>query len=72
MFGGNITGVYKDLVPYERIVQAWRMKHWPEGHYSDVTLKIQDLDDQCRLELHQTDIPAVDFDTVKVEIRVPG
>ena len=31
IFGGNVTGVIKDLVPHQRIVQAWRFSSWDEG-----------------------------------------
>ena len=31
MFGGSVQGIIKDLVPYKRIVQAWRFSSWPEG-----------------------------------------
>jgi activator of HSP90 ATPase len=34
MFDGHITGRHVELVPGKRIVQAWRAKDWPEGHYS--------------------------------------
>ena len=33
-FGGHITGRHVELVPNQRIVQAWRAKSWPEGLYS--------------------------------------
>ena len=35
-FGGVITGRNIELVPNQRIVQAWRVKMWPEGLYSIV------------------------------------
>lgn len=51
LFGGNIIGTFEELVPYEKIVQLWRYKQWPEGHYSTVTLHI---DEKVRLLLsHQ-------------------
>jgi activator of HSP90 ATPase len=33
-FGGHITGRHVELVPNQRVVQAWRAKTWPEGLYS--------------------------------------
>ncbi len=33
-FGGMIEGRHIELVAGERIVQAWRAKPWPAGHYS--------------------------------------
>lgn len=40
LFDGNITGKFEELVPNEKIVQSWRYKQWPSGHYSQVTIKI--------------------------------
>jgi len=34
LFGGYITGRHVELVPNERIVQAWRTGAWPAGVYS--------------------------------------
>jgi activator of HSP90 ATPase len=34
IFGGHITGRHVELLPNQRIVQAWRAKTWPEGSYS--------------------------------------
>lgn len=33
-FGGHVTGRHVELVPGQRVVQAWRAKTWPEGMYS--------------------------------------
>lgn len=40
LFGGNINGTFKELVPHKKIVKEWRYKQWPQGHYSTVTLNI--------------------------------
>ncbi|MDP9147594.1 MAG: SRPBCC domain-containing protein [Acidobacteriota bacterium] len=34
LFGGHIVGRNIELVPNERIVQAWRVVDWEPGHYS--------------------------------------
>jgi uncharacterized protein YndB with AHSA1/START domain len=34
IFGGHIVGRNVELVPDERIVQAWRVVDWDPGHYS--------------------------------------
>jgi activator of HSP90 ATPase len=34
LFAGHIVGRNLDLVPNQRIVQAWRVVTWPEGIYS--------------------------------------
>lgn len=35
-----MTGIIKDLVPYKRIVQAWRFSSWPEGGMVDSTVSL--------------------------------
>lgn len=42
LFGGNITGKFEELVRNEKIVQSWRYKQWPNGHFSQVTLEISE------------------------------
>ena len=39
LFGGYITGRHIELVPGERVVQAWRSK-WKPGEYSIVTFAL--------------------------------
>jgi activator of HSP90 ATPase len=34
IFGGHILGRNLELVPHQRIVQAWRVVDWDAGHYS--------------------------------------
>jgi hypothetical protein len=34
LFGGHIIGRHLELVPFERIVQAWRVVDWGPGWYS--------------------------------------
>jgi activator of HSP90 ATPase len=34
LFGGHIVGRHLELVPNERIVQAWRVVDWEPGRYS--------------------------------------
>lgn len=39
LFGGNISGKFEELIRNEKIVQTWRYKQWPSGHFSHVTLQ---------------------------------
>ncbi|HTD02199.1 SRPBCC family protein [Undibacterium sp.] len=39
-FGGMITGRHIELVPNQRIVQAWRVAKWEEGVYSIVRFQL--------------------------------
>ena len=40
MFGGRIEGRNVELVPNQRIVQAWRPASWPAGVYSIVRFEL--------------------------------
>jgi activator of HSP90 ATPase len=40
-YGGLILGRNVELVPNQRIVQAWRSKDWPEGTYSIVKFELR-------------------------------
>ena len=56
-FGGQITGRQIELIPDERIVQAWRVKAWPEGVFSEVRFDISASGDATTLELTHTGYP---------------
>lgn len=62
LFGGNVSGEFTELVPDRRIEMRWRFKTWPDGHYSNVTLELEQKPDGTELRLKQTEIPANNFD----------
>ncbi|XP_063849469.1 activator of 90 kDa heat shock protein ATPase homolog 1-like isoform X1 [Scylla paramamosain] len=64
-FGGNISGEFEELVPNKRIVQKWRFKSWPCGHYSKVTLEIDQKEDCTQIKLTQTSVPASEVEKTK-------
>jgi activator of HSP90 ATPase len=41
LFNGHIIGRNVELVPNERIVQAWRVVTWPQGDYSIVRFELK-------------------------------
>lgn len=47
LFGGNVTGEFKELVPGKKIVQYWRYKQWPDQHFSEVTFNIEEKVINC-------------------------
>jgi activator of HSP90 ATPase len=57
MFGGIIVGRHVELVPYERIVQAWREKDWPAGVYSIVKFQLDEQGAQTKLVFDHTGFP---------------
>src|SRR5258706_4874375 len=48
MFGGLIIGRNVELVPKERIVQAWRPAHWEAGVYSLVKFELKEWGSQTK------------------------
>ena len=62
MFGGQIVGRNVELVPSQRIVQAWRPSHWDPGIYSIVHFELKPRAQQCTLVFDHTSFPAGDYD----------
>jgi uncharacterized protein YndB with AHSA1/START domain len=57
IFGGVINGRHIELVPYERIVQAWREKDWPAGVYSIVKFQLDEQGSGTKLVFDHTGFP---------------
>jgi len=63
MFGGSVQGEVTDLAPPEKIVQKWRFATWPEGHFSTVTISLNEEETGTTiLNLVQTGVPYDDAD----------
>jgi activator of HSP90 ATPase len=56
-FGGIITGRNIELVPNRRIVQAWRVKMWPEGLYSIVKFELRQQGSETHLVMDHVGFP---------------
>jgi uncharacterized protein YndB with AHSA1/START domain len=56
-FGGLIVGMQIELVPNERIVQAWRPAYWKPGVYSLVKFALADTDSGTKLTLDHRGFP---------------
>ena len=65
LFGGNVVGVFQELEPHKKIRQAWRFKHWPDGHFSNVTMTLTDAGGKTKLSLTQTEVPEADKGTTE-------
>lgn len=52
-FDGHVIGRHIELVPGERIVQAWRFPQWEPGTYSIVRFSLVAEDGGSRLTLDQ-------------------
>jgi activator of HSP90 ATPase len=63
MFGGMIVGRNIELVPNQRIVQAWRPTgDFPEGTYSLVKIELKPHGAETKLILDHTGFPEGHFD----------
>jgi activator of HSP90 ATPase len=58
LLGGNITGQFIELVPFTKIVQSWRLKSWPQGVTSTVTISIKQTKEDTKVSIVQTGVPA--------------
>jgi activator of HSP90 ATPase len=61
MFGGRIVGRNVELVPNQRIVQAWRPASWDPGVYSIVRFELKGHGTQTKIVLDHTGFPEGNF-----------
>lgn len=64
-FGGNVCGKFGEIVPNKKITQTWRLKQWPDGHFSNVVMELEEKEDHTELKLTQTLIPTAEFEATK-------
>jgi len=57
LFGGYITGRHVELVPNERIVQAWREGGWPPGVYSIAKFDLVEQGSGTKIVFDHTGFP---------------
>ena len=62
MFGGLIVGRNVELVPNQRIVQAWRPSHWDPGVYSMVRFELKPQGTETLVILDHTGFPEGQYD----------
>jgi activator of HSP90 ATPase len=62
MFDGQIVGRNVELVPNQRIVQAWRPTHWDPGVYSIVEFELRPGVSGTLVVLEHKGFPEGDFD----------
>lgn len=56
-YGGWIEGKNLKLIPNRLIVQAWRGKDWPKGHYSKVMFLLTETKKGTTLTFGHTGVP---------------
>lgn len=59
LFGGNVSGEYTELEKPKKITQKWRLKQWPEGHYSTlgITFDQNDVDAVTTMRVEWKGVP---------------
>ena len=57
-WGPHLRGVHVELIKNKRIVQAWRARNWPTGHYSIATFELKRAKTGTVLVFTQAGIPA--------------
>jgi activator of HSP90 ATPase len=65
VYGGYVLGRNLALVPNRKIVQAWRGKDWPEGHFSKATFSLARTKTGTRLTFTQSGIPNNQYEHIK-------
>ena len=64
-YGGYITGTNLELVPDERIVQAWHAADWPKGQMSKVTFCLALTKGSTRLTFTHTGVPDEHYEAIQ-------
>ena len=57
IFGGHIIGRHVEMVPNERLVQAWRVVDWPVGVYSIAKFELVEAGSGTKLVFDHTGFP---------------
>lgn len=65
LFDGNVQGHFVKLEPNRTIVQKWRFRTWPEGHFSDVVMNIEQKMDCTEVCVSQFGIPKTDLENTQ-------
>jgi activator of HSP90 ATPase len=63
-FGGLIAGRNVELIPNQRIVQAWRPTHWDSGVYSIVKFELKPRAAETTIILDHTGFPEGEYDSL--------
>jgi activator of HSP90 ATPase len=61
-FGGLVAGRNVELIPNQRVVQAWRPTHWDSGVYSIVRFELKGQGSETKLVLDHCGFPEGEFD----------
>ena len=65
LFGARIVGRNIELVPRQRIVQAWRSQGWASGAWSIVRFEIKEQGPETRLILDHAGFPVASAESLR-------
>ena len=65
MLGGSVSGQFIEVVPFTKIVQKWRLKSWPAGHFSDVTIEIRQSSEDTKVKVKQINVPEKEIENTR-------
>lgn len=65
LLGGSISGKFLEVVPFTKIVQEWRLKTWPAGHFSTVTITLKQTKEDTKLTLVQKAVPVKEIESTR-------
>jgi len=65
LLGGNITGKYIEVLPFTKIVQQWRLKSWPSGIVSEVTITIKQTKEDTKIAIKQKGVPKKEVESTR-------
>jgi len=65
LLGGNITGKFIEVTPFTKIVKEWRLKSWPAGITSTVTISIKQSKEDTKILIKQTGVPVKEVESTK-------
>jgi len=58
LFSGNVSGAVINKYPNDKLELTWRLKQWPESHFSNVELKFKQENDGTLVVLEQSLVPS--------------
>merc|ERR1711879_1095551 len=65
LLGGNITGKFIEVTPFTKIVNEWRLKSWPSGITSTVTISIKQSKEDTKILIKQSGVPVKEVESTK-------
>jgi activator of HSP90 ATPase len=65
LFGARIVGRNIELVPHQRLVQAWHSQGWASGAWSIIRFEIQKQGSETRLILDHTGFPDASAESLR-------